>query len=155
MKTKLFFALIGVILALSARSQDAVAVPDYLLAGQISMLVTKLGMPVDSAASFLQVAGQFRQTQDTGTDVFYSSADNNVVFDIKKNESGQVQIIICDMPASMLSTAQKAISMMGMIATGTAAPPGFTAYATPKYAAFLNPEQRKGFLGLVLVPGQQ
>jgi len=155
MKTRIVFTLIAVILALSAKSQNATTVPNYLLAGQISVLVTKLGLPVDSAASYLTVAGQFRQTQDTGTDVFYSSADNIVVFDIKKNEAGQIQIIICDMPDSMLSTAQKAISMMGMIATGTAAPPGFTAYATPKYAAFLNPEQRKGFLGLVLVPGQQ
>ncbi len=155
MKTRLIFTLIAVISALGAKSQDAATVPNYLLAGQISMLVTKLGLPVDSAASYLKVAGQFRQTQDTGTDVFYSSTDNTVVFDIKKNDSGQIQIIICDMPASMLATAQKAITMMGMVATGTAAPPGFTAYATPKYAAFLNPEQRKGFLGLVLVPGQQ
>jgi hypothetical protein len=154
MKTKLVFTFLAIIAALSAKSQTT-AVPNYLIANQISILVTKLGLPVDSAASYLTAMGQFKQTQETSTDVFYGCTGCNVVFDFKKNESGQIQIIICDMPDTMLSTAQKAISIMGMIATGTAAPPGFTAYATPKYAAFLNPEQRAGFLGLVLVPGQQ
>jgi hypothetical protein len=155
MKKQLFFTLIAMILGLAAKSQGSAAVPNYLLAGQISVLVTKLGLPVDSVGNYLTALGQYRQTQETAADVFYESTDNKVVFDLKKNASGQIQIIICDMPDSMLSTAQKAINLMGMIATGTAAPPGFTAYATPKYAAFLNPEQREGFLGLVLVPGQQ
>jgi hypothetical protein len=154
MKTKFVFTFLVIIAALSAKSQTA-TVPNYLIANQISILITKLGLPVDSAANYLTATGQFKQTQETGTDVFYGCTDCNVVFDFKKNESGQIQIIICDMPDTMLSTAQKAISIMGMIATGTAAPPGFTAYATPRYAAFLNPEERTGFLGLVLVPGQQ
>ena len=154
MKQKLLFTFVAIISCLTAKSQQTSLPPDYLLAGRISVLVTKLGLPIDSAGGYLTALGQYRQTQETATDVFFESTDNKVVFDVKKNASGQIQIIICDMPDSMLSTAQKAISMMGMIATGTAAPPGFTAYATPKYAAFLNPEQREGFLGLVLVPGQ-
>jgi hypothetical protein len=155
MKQKLLCSFIALIFCLGARSQQTASPPDYLLAGQISVLITKLGLPVDSAGGYLTALGKYKQTQETTADVFYESTDNKVVFDLKKNVSGQIQIIICDMPDSMLSTAQKAINMMGMVATGTAAPPGFTAYATPKYAAFLNPEQRTGFLGLVLVPGQQ
>jgi hypothetical protein len=154
MKSKLIITLIALISCLTARSQPTPQPPDYLLAATISVLITKIGLPVDSAGSYLTALGQYRQTQETAAEIFYESTDNKVVFDMKKNPSGQIQLIICDMPDTMFSTAQKAISMMGMVATGTAAPPGFTAYATTKYAAFLNPEQRQGFLGLVLVPGQ-
>jgi len=153
MKTKLIFIVILIFAGISAKGQQSNNLPNYMLAGQISSMVTKLGLPVDTAASYLTVMGQFKKTQENSTDVFYGCQEYNVVIDFKKNDAGQLQLIICDMPVSMLSTAQKAIVMMGMIASGTAAPPGFTAYATPKYAAFLNPEARKGFLGLVLVPG--
>jgi hypothetical protein len=150
MKYKLL--LILTIASISVKAQQA-DLPNYILASQISIMVTKLGMPVDSAASYLTVLGQFKKTQQTATDVFYGCKEYDSVFDFQITESGQVKIIICDMPVSMLNTAQKAIVLMGMTATGTAAPPGFTAYATPQYAAFLNPEARKGYLGLVLVPG--
>ena len=153
MKSKLLFIAITVFAYSSANAQQTTDPPNYILAGQISILVTKLGFPVDSAASYLTVMGQFKKSQETATDVFYSSGDYNSVIDFQKNESGLIQIIICEMPTTMLGTAQKAIAMMGMIATGTSAPPGFTAYATTKHAAFLNPEAKKGFLALVLVPG--
>ncbi|HWZ02473.1 MAG TPA: hypothetical protein VNX40_02620, partial [Mucilaginibacter sp.] len=141
MKYKLL--LILTIASISVKAQQA-DLPNYILASQISIMVTKLGMPVDSAASYLTVLGQFKKTQQTATDVFYGCKEYDSVFDFQITESGQVKIIICDMPVSMLNTAQKAIVLMGMTATGTAAPPGFTAYATPQYAAFLNPEARKG-----------
>ena len=153
MKPKLFFVFIAVVTCLTARAQQPAELPNYILASQISIIVTKIGLPVDSAGSYLTVLGQFKKTQETATDVFYGCKEYDTVFDFKKDDAGMIQLIICDIPKSMLSTAQKAIVMMGMVATGTAAPPGFTAYATPKYAAFLNPEQRKGYLGLVLVPG--
>ncbi len=153
MKPKLIPVLILIIAGINAKAQQTTAVPNYMVAGQISALVTKLRLPVDSAVGYLTVLGQFKKTQETTTDAFYRSEEYNTVIDFKKDDTGKIQIIICDMPVSMLSTAQKAIAMMGMRATGTAAPPGYTAYATPKYAAFLNPEARKGFLGLVLVPG--
>lgn len=153
MKFKLL--LILVITGVCANAQQTTDLPNYILASQISVMVTKLGMPVDSAASYLTLLGQFKKTQQTATDVFYGCNAYDSVFDFQITESGQVKVIICDMPVSMLSTAQKAIVLMGMTATGTAAPPGFTAYATPQYAAFLNPEARKGYLGLVLVPGNQ
>jgi hypothetical protein len=153
MKPKLISIFIVIIASINAKAQQTTDLPNYMVAGQLSVLVTKLRLPVDSAASYLTVLGQFKKTQETATDVFYRSEEYNTVIDFKKNDTGKIQIIICDMPVSMLSTAQKAITMMGMTATGTAAPPGFTAYATTKYAAFLNPEMRKGFLGLVLVPG--
>jgi hypothetical protein len=153
MKQKLLIICIAYIAATSAKAQTTNDPPNYVLAGQISVMVTKLGLPVDSAASYLTVLGQFKKTQETATDVFYGCKEYDTVIDFKKDDAGILQLIICDIPDTMLSTAQKAIVMMGMRATGTAAPPGFTAYATPKYAAFLNPEQRKGYLGLVLVPG--
>lgn len=155
MKSKLLSIVIIIFSCANAKAQTSNDLPNYAIAAQISGLITKLRLPVDSAAGYLTVLGQFKKTQETATDVFYGCQEYNTVIDFKKNESGLIQIIICDMPSSMLATAQKAISMMGMIASGTAAPPGFTAYATPKYAAFLNPEARKGFLGLVLVPGTQ
>jgi hypothetical protein len=68
-------------------------------------------------------------------------------------EGANIQVIMCSLPTTSLSTAKKAISMMGMVASGTQAPPGYTAYATPKYAAFLNPELTPGRLSLVLVQG--
>src|ERR1700744_6220622 len=114
MKTKLLFALAAVVCAANAWCQQSTPA-DYLLAAKITRLFPKLGLPVDSAASYLTGVAQFRQTQETGTDVFFSSADNKVVLDLKKNETGQVQVIICDMPDNMLSTAQKVISLMGMI----------------------------------------
>jgi len=152
---KLKLLLILMLAGTCGYAQQNTDLPNYLLAGQISIMVTKLGMPVDSVAGYLTVIGQFKKTQETATDVFYGCTAYDSIFDIKKNDAGMVALIICDMPVTMLSTAQKAIVLMGMTATGTAAPPGFTAYATPKYAAFLNPEQRKGYLGLVLVPGNQ
>jgi len=153
MKHKVFFICIAFFALTTAKAQQTNDLPNYMLAGQLSIMITKLGMPVDSAASYLTIMGQFKKTQETATDVFYSCKEYDTVIDFKKDDAGMLQLIICDIPTSMLSTAQKAIVMMGMQATGTAAPPGFTAYATPKYAAFLNPEQRKGYLGLVLVPG--
>ncbi len=154
MKSKLLFTFILVFAGIIAKAQQTNDLPNYALAGQISVLVTKLGLPADSAAGYLTVLGQFKKTETTATDVFYGCKEYDSVIDFKLNDAGQIQLIICDMPVSMLSTAHKAIVLMGMVATGTAAPPGFTAYATPKYAAFLNPEKRKGYLGLVLVPGQ-
>jgi len=154
MKPKLLFVFTALITCLTAKAQQQSAdVPNYVLAGQISIIVTKIGLPVDSAGSYLTILSQFKKTQETATDVFYGCKEYDTVFDFKKDDAGIIQLIICDIPKSMFSTAQKAIVMMGMVATGSAAPPGFTAYATPKYAAFLNPEQRKGYLGLVLVQG--
>jgi len=152
MRSRLFLIVLAALVYSNAKGQST-DVPNYMLASQISMMVTKLRMPVDSAARYLTLMGQFKKTQETATDVFYGCDDYNTVIDFRKNENRELQLIICDMPTTMLSTAQKAIAMMGMIASGTAAPPGFTAYATTKYVAFLNPETRKGFLGLVLVPG--
>jgi hypothetical protein len=153
MKTKLLLISMAIIASLSAKAQQTNDLPNYVLASQISIIVTKIGLPVDSAGRYLTALGQFKKTQETATDVFYGCKDYDTVIDFKKDDAGTIQLIICDIPDTMLSTAQKAIVMMGMVATGTAAPPGFTAYATPKYAAFLNPEQRKGYLGLVLVQG--
>jgi len=153
MKKNLFLICIALFGVTTANAQQTNDLPNYMLAGQLSIMITKLGLPVDSAASYLTIMGQFKKTQETATDVFYSCKEYDTVIDFKKDGSGALQLIICDLPTSMLSTAEKAIVMMGMRATGTAAPPGYTAYATLKYAAFLNPEQRKGYLGLVLVPG--
>lgn len=153
MKTKLVFIFMAIV-SVSARAQQTTALPNYLFAGQVSTLVKKLGLPVDSATIYLASSGQFKKTQETATDVLYRSEEYNTVIDFKKNAGGQIVLIIFDMPVSMLSTAQKAITMMGMIASGTAAPPGFTAYANIKRAAFLNPDAGQGSLKLVLVSGE-
>jgi len=154
MKPKLILVFIAFIACLTAKAQQQTAdLPNSVLAGQISIIIKKLGLPADSAGNYLTALGQFKKTQETTTDVFYNCKEYDATIDLKKDGAGITRLIVCDLPVSMLSTAQKAIAMMGMVASGTAAPPGFTAYATPRYAAFLNPERRKGYLGLVLVEG--
>ena len=154
MNQKLILVFIAFIICLTAKAQQQPAdLPNYALASQISGIVTKIGLPADSAGSYLTALGQFKKTKETATDVFYNWKEYDTTIDLKKDGAGTIQLIMCDIPDSMLSTAQKTIAMMDMVASGTAAPPGFTAYATPKYAAFLNPERRKGYLGLVLLQG--
>jgi hypothetical protein len=125
--------------------------PNYLLAGQLTMIIKKIGLPVDSATGYL---GDFTKVEKTSpTETVYKSNTDDVFISFEKGESGHTMLIKVFMPKAMLSTAEKAIGLMGMMASGTAAPPGYTAYATPKYAAFLNPALPNGSLSLVMVQG--
>lgn len=150
MKYKLILFVIAI--ACSRLSANAQAdTPNYLLAMQIGMITPKLGMPVDSAARYLNGFTKVAATKPSEAVYKYDLDDVYIVF--QKNADGLAQVILCSMSSKLLSTAQKAIVLMGMKASGTQAPPGYTAYATPKYAAFLNPEATKGHLSLVLVQG--
>jgi hypothetical protein len=150
MKIKLFLIIAAVAgLCCGAKAQD---VPNYYVAGQLSVIIQKIGLPVDSAAIYLK--SDYTKVENTPENqVVYKSNLYDVYISFEKNEGGQIALIKCFMASSMLSTAQKAITLMGMIASGTQAPPGFTAYATPKYAAFLNPQMPEGHLTMVMVQG--
>ena len=150
MKCKLLLIVIAIMgsgFSSKAQSQST----NYLLASQLQIITEKIGLPVDSAAAFLK---DFTKVENTapGQTVYKSNTDA-VFISFEKDENGRTTIIKVFMPKAMLSTAEKAIALMGMIASGTAAPPGYTAYATPKYAAFLNPALPNGVLSLVLVQG--
>ncbi|MGZ3751425.1 MAG: hypothetical protein ACXVB0_08970 [Mucilaginibacter sp.] len=155
MKIKLILIIIAIGGVISAKAQQADTVPNHLLANQISTMILRLGLPPDSAISCLTYFNQFKKLEGSPstTDIFYGCQTYDVVFDFKKSEDNHLQLIICDMPVSMMSTAREAIDIMGMIKTNVESAPGFTGYATAKYAAFLNPEVRKGYLELVLVQG--
>jgi len=149
MRHKLLFIIIAIAgSSLSLKAQD---VPNYFVASQLTFVINKIGLPVDSAAKYLPDYTRVENTPEKET-VFKSNLVD-VYISFEKDGSGNISLIKCFMNETMLSTAQKAIAMMGMIASGTAAPPGFTAYATPKYAAFLNPAAPKGYLTVVMVQG--
>jgi hypothetical protein len=135
-----------------SKAQTAETIPNYKLAGEIMMIHEKAGLPVDSAAVYLKDFERLAEAKPSET-VFKSRLDADTYIIFQKDGNNLVQVIICVFPDTFLTTAQKAIAMMGMVASGTAAPPGFTAYATPKYAAFLNPQVKPGQLSLVLVQG--
>lgn len=135
MKLKVFFTIAAIAGITRAYAQND-APANELLAMQVSILVDKIGKPVDSAAIYLTAVHQFKKTGESDTDTFYTDDQDGVTVDFKKNESGIMQMFICDMPSAMLNTAKRVIALRGMVATGTAAPPGFTAYATTQYAAF-------------------
>jgi len=142
--------IVAVITGSSFTVKAQTDVPNYLLAAQIQIIVGKIGMPVDSAGAYL--LGFTKMPKKEGGVRYYSELYNALIV-FQPGEGANIQVIMCLLPTSSLSTAKKAISMMGMVASGTQAPPGYTAYATPKYAAFLNPELTKGQLSLVLVQG--
>jgi len=150
MKCKLLLialAIAGGSIAVKAQSQS----PNYLLAGQLTMITGKIGLPVDSSAAFLK---DFTKVENTASnEVVYKQNTDEVYVSFEKDGNGLTAVIKIFMPKAMLSTAEKVIAMMGMIASGTAAPPGYIAYATPKYAAFLNPSLPNGVLSLVMVQG--
>jgi len=150
MKFKLLLiAVVAAFFSSGVKAQSGT--PNYFLAGQVMMIVQKIGMPVDSAAVYLKDFTKVENTQPTET--VYKLNTDEVYISFEKNESGATTVIKIFMPKTMLSTAEKAIVLMGMVASGTAAPRGYTAYATPKYAAFLNPALPNGVLSLVLVQG--
>jgi hypothetical protein len=144
--------LIVAVMAISSFTVKAQTdVPNYLLAGQIQILTGKTGQHIDSADKYMLSFKKLPQTK--APEIKYTSDMYDALIVFQTDENNKIQVIMCSLPTSSLSTAKKAISMMGMVATGTQAPPGYTAYATPKYAAFLNPELTKGRLSLVLVQG--
>jgi hypothetical protein len=152
MRTKLLLIIVALAVAgLSAKAQTN-DVPDYMLANQLQAIIGKVGLPVDSARVYLRDFKKVAGTKPSEA-IFTSNLDDGVSIVFQIDETGNVQVILATMPASFLSTAKKFIGNMGMIASGTAAPPGYTAYATPKYAAFLNPQIKEGTLSLVLVQG--
>jgi hypothetical protein len=150
MKIKLLLITIAIAgSSLSVKAQTDV--PNYMVAGELMMIVQKIGLPVDSAVVYLKDYTKVENTQPSET--VYKSNLYEIYISFEKSETGQITLIKCFMASSLLSTAQKAIVMMGMIASHTEAPPGYTAFATPKYAAFLNPEIKPGYLSLVMVQG--
>ncbi len=153
MKLKIFLTIAAIAGITRVYAQND-APANEMLAMQVSIMVDKIGKPVDSAALYLTAVHQFKKSGESATDAYYTDDADNITVDFKKNDSGVMVMFICDMPSTMLNTAKRVIALRGMVATGTAAPPGYTAYATTQYAAFLNPQTRPGFLGLVLVPGQ-
>jgi hypothetical protein len=149
MRNKLL--LIIIVLAGSSFSLRAQDVPNYFVAVQLTTVITKIGLPVDSAAKYLP---DYTKVENTpATETVYKSNLVDVYISFEKDAGGNISLIKCFMKEALLSTAQKAIGMMGMISSGTQAPPGFTAYATPKYAAFLNPKAPAGYLTMVMVQG--
>jgi len=151
MQKKLIAIVIAAIWILPVFAQTAEP-PDLNVAAQIGVLVTKIGLPVDSARNDITAFGRFSQIRETGAFTFFQSKDQKVIFGLKKDDAGNIQMIICDMPDIMLSTAKKAISYMEMSLSDAKGPPGYIAYGTSKYTAFLNPEQREGYLELILAP---
>jgi hypothetical protein len=142
----IIIAIAGSSLSVKAQNKD---IPDYKLAGQLKNISQKIGLPVDSAAVFL---GDFKKIPGTNSSeiTYKSRLDDDVYIFFEKDAKGNIKVIKCSMPDAFLSTIKKAISMMGMIATGTEAPAGYTAYATSKCAAILNPQIKKGFLAFVI-----
>jgi len=143
--------IVAVIAGSSFSVKAQTDVPNYLFAAQLQILTGKIGLPVDSAAAYMLGFTKMPATKASETGYKSDMYDAEIVF--QKDENNKVQVIMCSLPLSSLSTARKAIAMMGMIPTGTQAPPGYTVWATTKYAAFLNPELTKGRLSLVLVQG--
>jgi len=153
MKAKYLHFLFLIFTGFTLKAQQSPLMPNYLLANQLSLIIKKIGLPVDSAGIILIATGQFTKAQESNTEAFYTSQSYDAIINFQKDNAGLITVIICQLPVNMINTAKKAILLMGMIASGTQAPPGYTAYATPKYAAFLNPEEKKGYLSLVLVQG--
>ncbi|MEO6850346.1 MAG: hypothetical protein ABI203_10375 [Mucilaginibacter sp.] len=125
--------------------------PNNILAVQLQIIITKIGLPADSAAVYLNDFTKV-ESAPAGETVYKSNADE-VSIAFTRGASGAIGLIKIVMPKSMLSTAEKAIALMGMTHMDTPAPPGYTTYATPKYAAFLNPTMPNETLSLVLVQG--
>ena len=127
-------------------------VPDHMLANQLQAIIVKIGLPVDSASVHIKDFKLVPGTKPSET-VYSSRLDSAVYIVFKTDENNHILVILTSMPTTFLSTVKKFIANMGMIPSGTEAPPGYTAYANPKYAAFLNPEIKAGTLSLVLLQG--
>jgi hypothetical protein len=150
------YKLLLVIVAIAASTLNVQAqvndVPDYKLANELQAVTGKIGLPVDSALVYIK---DFKKVEGTVPSeiVLKSRLDDDVSITFKMDENDHILVILSAMPVSFLSTVKKYISSMGMIRSDTEAPPGYTAYATPKYAAFLNPQIKAGFLSLVMMQG--
>jgi hypothetical protein len=151
MRLKLLFIIIA-ITASSFSVQAQNDVPDYMLANQLQAIIEKIGLPVDSASAYIKDFKLVPGTKPSET-VYSSRLDSAVFIVFKTDENNHILVILTSMPATFLSTVKKFIANMGMIPSGTEAPPGYTAYATSKYAAFLNPAIKAGTLSLVLLQG--
>jgi hypothetical protein len=152
MKIKLLITIAAIAACNYGANAQAGKTPDYKLAAQLQIIITKVNMPVDSAAVYLDDFQKLDETKPSET-VFKSRLADGVYIIFQKDAAGKIALIVTSMPAVFLTTVQKFIAMMGMVASGTAAPPGYTAYATPKYAAFINPEVKPGILSLVMLQG--
>ena len=143
-----------IVITLSSFSVQAQndTVPDQMLANQLQAIIVKIGLPVDSASVYIKDFKLVPGTKPSET-VYSSRLDSAVYIVFKTDENNHILVILSSMPATFLSTVKKFIANMGMIPSGTEAPPGYTAYATPKYAAFLNPAIKEGTLSLVLLQG--
>jgi len=136
MKIKLLITIAVIAAGIYNAKAQASKTPDYKLAAQLQIIITKVNMPVDSAAVYLDDFQKMEETKPTET-VFKSRLADGVYIIFQKDGAGKVALIVTSMPAGFLTTIQKFIAMMGMVASGTAAPPGYTAYATPRYADFV------------------
>ncbi len=152
MRIKLFLTIIAIAATSFNVQAQTDAVPDYMLANQLQAIIGKIGLPVDSASVYIKDFKLVPGTKPSET-VYSSRLDSAVFIVFKTDENNHILVILTTMPTTFLSTVKKFISNMGMIPSGTEAPPGYTAYATPKYAAFLNPEIKAGTLSLVLLQG--
>ncbi len=127
-------------------------IPDHMLANQLQAIIVKIGLPVDSASVYIKDFKLVPGTKPSET-VYSSRLDSAVYIVFKTDENNHILVILTSMPTTFLSTVKKFIANMGMVPSGTEAPAGYTAYANPKYAAFLNPEIKAGTLSLVLLQG--
>ena len=57
--------------------------------------------------------------QPQPSEIKYTSDMYDALIVFQTDENNKIQVIMCSLPTSSLSTAKKAISMMGMVATGT------------------------------------
>jgi len=155
MKAKLSLIIAAAAMcSLSSKAQTNV--PNYLLASQLRTLTGKIGMPVDSIDTSMldfekYMLGFTKRPQTAARETKYQSDLLDTWISFQTDGSNKVMGINCTMPASSLSTAQKAITLLGMTVNERAAfQPGYIAYSNLTHIAFLNPELTKGHLSLVL-----